>query len=210
MDLGLRHKTALVCGASRGLGRAVAERLLAEGASVATVSRNPPAAALAGAIPFQADLATAQGCAFAFTSAVKALGRVDCVLLNAGGPPAGSSLAMTDEQWLLSFQQNFLSAVRLCRLVVPEMTERRYGRIVAITSVSALEPLDNLALSNAFRPAVHGYLKTLSREVADSGITVNSVAPGYTDTERVRELIPSDRIPAFVEKLAMKRMVTPA
>jgi 3-oxoacyl-[acyl-carrier protein] reductase len=209
VNLGLSDKRALVCGGSKGIGRAVAERLVAEGARVVTVSRNPPAVPVVGATPIEADLASAHGCRAAFDGAKKTLGGVDLLLVNAGGPPSGPTLSFDDDAWLKAFTTTLLSAVRICRMAAPEMAERRFGRIVAITSVSALEPIDGLVLSNALRPAVHGFLKTLSRDLAPTGVTVNVVAPGYTATSRLRELIPDERMPQFTSGLAMKRLIDP-
>jgi len=210
MDLELKDRRALVGGGSRGIGRAVAERLVIEGARVVIVSRSAPSLPLSGAEHVAADLATADGCAAAWTAAEKSLGGVDLLLINAGGPPTGPTLFFGDAAWEEAFQRNFLSAVRLCRLAVPDMIERGFGRIVAITSISALEPIDGLVLSNAMRPAVHGFLKTLAREVAPHGVTVNAIAPGYTATERMKEVVPAERLPALIAGLPMKRMVEPA
>lgn len=204
---------ALVCGASKGIGRAVAERLLAEGARVVAVARTDrgiPEHSGRRAVFVQADLATAEGCEAAASAAEAALGRVELLFLNAGGPPNGAPLSFDDESWRRAFDLNLLSAVRLCRRLVPSMVEHGFGRIVALTSVSAREAMDGLVLSNAMRPAVHGFLKTLSRDIARHGVTCNAIAPGFTATDRVKELIPDERLPAFLEGLPRKRMVEPA
>lgn len=209
----LENRRALVLGASKGIGRAVAERLLAEGVRVVAAARTDRGPITSGgrqALFVTADVSTAAGCEAAAAAAEGALGGVDLLFLNAGGPSTGPALSFGDDTWMEAFATNVLCAVRLCRRLVPAMQERGFGRVVALTSVSAVEPLDGLVLSNALRPAVHGFLKTLSREVAASGVTVNAVAPGFTATDRVRELIPSDRLPAFLETLPAKRMVEPA
>jgi 3-oxoacyl-[acyl-carrier protein] reductase len=209
VDLGLVDKRALVCGGSRGIGRAVAERLRAEGARVVAVSRTAPSEPLDGVTHVEADLSTAHGCRLAVEGARRTMGGIDLLLVNAGGPPSGAALTFDDDAWLMAFTTTLLSAVRVCRIAAPEMAERGFGRIVAITSVSALEPIDGLVLSNALRPAVHGFLKTLSRDLAPAGVTVNVVAPGYTATSRLKELIPEEKMPPFTAGLAMKRLVNP-
>lgn len=212
MNPDLSGRGALVCGASKGIGRAIALRLLAEGANVCAVARTERGELRAGertATFIAADLATPEGCRSAFQEATRILGDIDLLLLNTGGPPNGPILGFDDERWMDAVQTNLLSVVRLCRLVAPGMRARGFGRIVAITSFSAIEPLDGLALSNTLRPAVHGFLKSLSREIAVDGVTCNAVAPGFTDTDRVRELIPADRLPSFLDGLLMKRMVSP-
>lgn len=213
MGYDLQGRGALVCGASKGIGRAVAERLLEEGARVLAVARTDrgvPEHSGRRAAFLAADLSTAAGCEAAATTAEALLGRVELLFLNAGGPPSGAPLSFDDEAWRRSFELNLLCAVRLCRRLVPSMMKHGFGRIVALTSVSAREAMDGLVLSNAMRPAVHGYLKTLSREVACHGVTCNAIAPGFTATDRVKELIPDERLPGFLEGLPRRKMVEPA
>lgn len=210
MDLQLSGKNALVCGGSKGIGRAIAARLVSEGASVVTVSRKTPPQPIAGATQILHDLSSSAGCEAAYAEALAVMGGIDLLLLNAGGPPAGPALEMTDQQWRNAFELTLMSSVRLSRLALPSMKTRGFGRIVAITSISALEPLPNLALSNALRPAVHGFLKTLANETVSTGVTVNAVAPGYTETERLKELIPAEKMTAFISALPMKRLIDPA
>lgn len=199
MELGLRGKSALVCGASAGIGKAVAEALAAEGVDLLLVARrsellSPLCEALRNrhgvrAEFVAADLSSLEGCEAALSESHRLFGGVDILVANAGGPPAGGFEASTSEEALkAAWELTFLSAVRLVRGVLPAMREKRWGRIVAITSVSVFEPIPGLALSNAYRPALTGLLKTLSDEVAHEGITVNSVCPGYTDTERMASL----------------------
>lgn len=199
MELCLKGKVALVAGSSAGIGRAVAEALAAEGADLFLVARRAEVlevacAELSGRWGVRtafaaADLATLEGCEGALLALGKAFGGADMLVANAGGPPAGGfEQASTEESLRRGWELTFLSSVRLVRGVLPHMRARRWGRIVAITSVSVFEPIGGLALSNAYRPAVTGLLKTLSDEVASEGITVNTVCPGYTDTERLAEL----------------------
>ncbi len=199
MDFGLRGKAALVAGASSGLGRASAEALAAEGADLFLVARR--AAVLEEACATlrarhgvraewaAADLATAEGCEAALARLGEAYGGAHILVANAGGPPPGGfDEAAGEENLRRGWNLTFLSAARLIRGVLPEMRRRRWGRIVALTSVSAHEPIAGLALSNAYRPALTGLCKTLASEVASLGITVNTVCPGYTTTERLEEL----------------------
>ncbi len=204
---------ALVCGASKGIGRAVAERLLADGARVVAVARTdrgPITSAGRTASFVAADLSTAAGCETAAAAAERAMDGVDLLFVNAGGPPSGALLGFDDESWSAAFALNVLPVIRLCRRLAPAMRDRGFGRIVALTSVSAIEPLDGLVLSNALRPAVHGYIKTLSRELAPCGVTCNVVAPGFTATDRVKELIPESKMPEFLAGLPRRRMVDPS
>jgi 3-oxoacyl-[acyl-carrier protein] reductase len=192
MDLGLRNKRALVTGASRGLGKAIAAALRQEGAAVAICSRDPArieaAATDIGAFGLTGDL-SAPGAAEDIVRWGNArLGGIDILVANTGGPPAGTFAAVTDEAWRDAFAGLWMSTVQLIRLCLPGMRERRWGRIMIVTSISAHEPLPNLMISNALRPGLHGLVNALSREIAGEGITVNALMPGYTLTERIREL----------------------
>lgn len=198
MDLGLKGRVALVTGSSAGIGKAVAEALASEGADLLLCARRGQlleelASALrhscaVRAETVSADLSTDFGCAAVLEKLGETFGGADILVANAGGPPSGGSLALTDEALDLAHRLTFLASARLARGVLPRMRERRWGRIVAITSISVFEPLPNLALSNIYRSALTGFLKTLASEVASEGITVNSICPGYTDTGRLREL----------------------
>jgi 3-oxoacyl-[acyl-carrier protein] reductase len=193
VDLGLSGKIVLVCGASRGIGFAAAQRFADAGAQVVLVSRS--AESLAGAAArlaptgatirtLAADLATAEGIA-AVTSAVPA---VDVLVTNTGGPPTGPALEHSWDAWTSAGSLLLRSAVELTRAYVPGMRLRRWGRVVGITSMAVKQPVPSLVLSNAYRAAVTGYFRTLADEVAADGVTVNTVLPGYTETERLEEL----------------------
>jgi len=194
VNLGLDDKVALVCGASRGLGRAIAEELAAEGASLAVCSRDrerlEAAAAELGpevlAVP--ADLAVPGEPTRVVEATLQRLGRLDVLVANTGGPPAGTHETLSLDDWDRATALLLRSTVELATAALPAMKERRWGRILAVTSVAVKQPVDNLILSNSLRAAVTGFAKTLAREVAPHGITVNTILPGYTATERVTEL----------------------
>jgi 3-oxoacyl-[acyl-carrier protein] reductase len=192
MDFGLTDKRALVTGASQGLGRAVAAALREEGAAVAICSRD--AARLAtvakdiGAVAVAGDLSAPEGPNDILREANARLGGIDILVVNTGGPPAGAFETISDAAWRQAFDGLWMSAVQLIRGCLPGMRQRRFGRIMIVTSVSADEPLPNLMISNALRPGLHGLVNALSREVAADGITVNALMPGYTMTERIRSL----------------------
>jgi 3-oxoacyl-[acyl-carrier protein] reductase len=192
MDFGLKNKRALVTGASRGLGKAIAHALRMEGAAVAICARNPErietAASEIGAIGLTGDLSAAGAAEDVLRQATDRLGGIDILVVNTGGPPAGTFDAITDDAWRRAFDGLWMSTVQLIRGCLPGMRERRWGRIMIVTSISASEPLPSLMLSNALRPGLHGLVNALSREVAGDGITVNAIMPGYTLTERLREL----------------------
>lgn len=198
MDLGLRDKVALVAASSRGLGRAVAEELAREGASLVLCARAAQALdETADAIRREsgvrvttvaADLAEPAGVGDVVHAALRDMGRVDVLVTNAGGPPAGPFEAHTPADWLHAVRTNLDSVVNLVRLVLPGMKERRWGRIVNITSIAVKQPVDNLILSNSVRSAVTGFARTLANEVASFNVTVNNVMPGYTATDRVTAL----------------------
>ena len=198
MDLGLRNRVAIVAAASRGLGFACARELAREGARVFLCSRQAAAAGDAAQKIHQETGADVAGFACDVTNDmdvqefVKLVrergGRIDICVTNAGGPPA-KVFADTDlDLFRKAFELNALSAIRLAMLVLPVMLERKWGRIINITSISAKQPIDGLLLSTTVRAGLTGWAKTVSNEVAAQGVTVNNVAPGYTLTERQDEL----------------------
>ncbi len=205
MDLGLKDKVAAVAAASSGLGFAAALELAREGAKVALCSRDAARIEEAGkairvdpcvarhegdrVLGVAVDLSSADGPAAFLRAAQARFGRVDILVANNGGPPPGSPLAMDDAAWQSGFELTFLSATRLVKGVVDGMRERKWGRIIFITSVSVKQPIGDLAMSTAIRSAVAGYSKTLSDELAPHGITVNCLAPGSTLTERLESLL---------------------
>lgn len=198
MDLGLKGKRALVMAASRGLGFASARALAREGCDLVVCSRD------AGRInqaadtlrhdtgvrvhAIAADVSRSTDAAMLVEVTVAQMGGLDIVVHNAGGPPAGEFLNMTEEQWQKAFEQNLLSFVRVVTAAVPEMKRAGGGRIITIASSSIKQPIPNLVLSNALRAGVWGLAKTLSRELAPFGILVNVIAPGRIQTERIDEL----------------------
>jgi 3-oxoacyl-[acyl-carrier protein] reductase len=198
MELGLKGKRAIVMAASRGLGYASALGLAREGcqlivcsrdqarieAAAATITKETGAAVKA----LVADVSSASEATRLVDAAVSAYGGLEIVVHNAGGPPAGETLQMTEEQWQKAFEQNLLSFTRIVGAAAPEMKKAGYGRVVTIASSSIKQPIPNLALSNALRAGVWGIAKTLSRELAPQGILVNVIAPGRIDTERIAEL----------------------
>jgi 3-oxoacyl-[acyl-carrier protein] reductase len=197
MDLGLRDRVALVGGSSRGLGRAVAEELAEEGAAVVLCARREEALREAReavesrggrALAVAADLSTQEGIARVVDAALGEFGRVDVLVNNTGGPPSGPFESHSPEGWEAAYRLLLASAVSLTRAVLPGMKERRWGRIINVTSIAVKQPVENLILSNSLRAGVTGFARTLANEVASCGITVNSVLPGYTRTERVEEL----------------------
>ncbi len=193
MNLEMNDRRALVTGASRGIGAAIARALATEGAAVTAVARNLARLnALASAHPSGAGSIVARACDLGDESAIDALGdvlaHVDILVINTGGPPPGPVVATSDAAWKAQFESMFLSAIRLTRLALPGMRERRFGRIIAVVSSGVLQPIPNLGISNAVRLAVVGWAKTLAGEVAADGITVNCIAPGRIATDRIAEL----------------------
>ena len=193
MDLGLAGKRALVTAASKGLGRAVAEGLTAEGCVVCISSRDPAAiAATARAIgpnvkAMAADVADERQSAELFEWAVAEMGGLEILINNTGGPPTGGVLEVPDAEWRRAFDSIFMSALRLSRLAIPVMRRGGGGSIVNLASLSAKQPIDGIALSNAFRPALIGMSKTLAREAAPE-VRVNSIATEHILTDRIKEV----------------------
>jgi 3-oxoacyl-[acyl-carrier protein] reductase len=197
VDFGLSGKVALVAASSRGLGRAVAEDLAREGAHLIVCARGASelektAADLrsrgAQVEAIAADLSTEEGVQSVVSAGLNRFGRVDVLVTNAGGPPSGPFESHDLSAWRSALRVNLESVIFLTRAVLPGMKERRWGRIVNITSIAVKQPVDGLILSNSVRSAVTGLARTLANEVASFGITVNNVLPGYTRTERVLEL----------------------
>jgi 3-oxoacyl-[acyl-carrier protein] reductase len=198
MDLGLTNKVALVVAASTGLGRAVAKELATEGASVVVCSRDTEritktAAEIADAtgahvLAVTADVSVPTDIQRLVESVLARFGRIDILVTNGGGPPAGKFESLTTEQWEAATNLILFGAIELARQVLPGMRERRWGRILNITSICVKQPVDNLVLSNSLRAGLTGFARTLANEVAADGITVNNILPGYTRTERVEEL----------------------
>ena len=199
MDTGLEDKAALVGGASRGIGRAIALALAREGATVALCARNQETLDKArdeirnetGAtvLSLICDMSRQEDIKAAVAAAADAFGRLDIVVNNAGGPPMGAFDTLDDTYWQHAIDQNLLSAVRTTREALPHLRRSASGRIINITSVAVKQPIDGLMLSNATRLAVIGWAKTLSRELAPNGITVNNICPGNIATERLISLI---------------------
>jgi 3-oxoacyl-[acyl-carrier protein] reductase len=199
MDLGLKGKIALVAASSKGLGRASAEAIAQEGARVTICARNEATlltardeiAAATGAeiLAVVTDMTRAENIENVVQQTVDHFGGLHILVCNAGGPPAGYFPEFDDAQWQSAFNRAMMSAVRLIRAALPHMQRAKWGRIVNITSLSVKEPLDNLILSNSIRAAVHGLAKTLARQVGRDGITINNVMPGYTQTDRVNQLV---------------------
>ncbi|HVQ37777.1 MAG TPA: SDR family oxidoreductase [Pyrinomonadaceae bacterium] len=229
MDLGLTGKVALVAASSRGLGRAVAEELAAEGASLVLCARNEEALAAtreaivketgARVVIVTADVAVAGDAKRVVDAGIEAFGQIDILITNAGGPPAGTFESITTEQWEAAVRLTLYSVIELTRQVLPGMKERGWGRILNITSIAVKQPVENLMLSNSLRAGVTGFARTLANEVAASGITVNNILPGYTRTERVEELAlmmaekqgisPADFKGKWEREIPMKRLGEP-
>ncbi len=211
MDLGLRGRTALVAASSKGLGRAVAEALGAEGANLVLCARGEgalreTAEAIRGAtgvrvVDVVADVSDPADVARVVAAAEEAFGGVDVLVTNSGGPPAGPFESHSPDAWHAATRGLLDSVVNLTRAVLPGMKARRWGRIVNVTSIAVKQPVDGLILSNSLRAAVTGFARTLANEVAPFGITVNNVMPGYTATQRVEDL---------AQKNASLRGTTPA
>jgi 3-oxoacyl-[acyl-carrier protein] reductase len=198
VNLGLRGKVALVAAASRGLGRAVADELAAEGCDLIICARDPVALTRAAeeiskatgvrVLALPADVADPTAVERLVRQGIEEYGRIDILVTNAGGPPAGPFEALTPEMWEAATKLTLGSTVALTRAVLPGMKTRRWGRIINITSIAVKQPVDALMLSNSLRAAVTGFARTLANEVGSFGVTVNNALPGYTRTERVEQL----------------------
>jgi 3-oxoacyl-[acyl-carrier protein] reductase len=213
VDLGLKGRTALVTGASSGLGLATAGALAAEGANVSMFARRRDLlereADRIGALAVRGDVSIPKDLERAVEPTVKAFGGVDVLVWNSGGPTPGPATAITPETLEHAVEILFMPAVRLLHLCLPHLEASEGGRIVAITSLAAKEPTDHLALSNAVRPGLTGWMKTLARELGPQGITVNCVAPGRIATARLDELYPDGPSEADLNEIPLRRWGDP-
>jgi len=218
MDLGIEGRRAAVAAGSAGLGFASAQALAEAGVRVALCGRDAgrveeAAARLPGeAIPLVADVGSAEGATAFVAAAREALGGIDILVPNAGGPPPGNFASTPTEAYPEALALNLLSVVAMCKEAVPAMQAQGFGRVVAITSIAVRQPIPFLILSNTARAGATGFLKTLAREVAPDGVTVNSVLPGVHDTGRVRALYGGDaeRAAAMAREVPVGRLGDPA
>ena len=213
MDLHLDGRTAIVCGASAGIGLGIAEALAEEGANVVMLARSREPlereAARLGGLAVQGDVTVDDDLVRVVDAAVEELGGIDILVNNSGGPPRTPTVGLTREQVESAVRLLLVSVVRLTGLCLPHLECSQAGRIVNITSSTVRETTDNLALSNAVRPGVIGWAKSLSRELGPRGITVNSIAPGRIDTERIREVYPDGPTEADLQAIPLRRLGTP-
>jgi len=194
MDLGIRNRVAMVAAASKGLGRAIAEALAAEGCRLSICARSmetlePVRAALGdNALAVACDVSSAGDLQNWYDETIERFGQVDILVTNTGGPPAAPFLKLTEEQWESGIESTLMNVVRLCRLVLPAMQERKWGRIVHLTSFVAKQPLELLTVSSTLRAGISALTKTLSDQVARDGVLVNAVLPGHFLTDRQKHL----------------------
>lgn len=212
MDFSLDGRTAIVCGASAGIGLGIAEALSESGANVAMFARRPDVlereAVRLGGLAVRGDVTVPGDLERLVSTTVEAFGGVDILVNNSGGPPRTTALEMDEESIESAVQLLLVSAVRLTALCLPHLEQSAHGRIVNVTSSTVREPTDRLALSNAVRPGVVGWAKTLARELGPKGITVNSIAPGRIDTDRIREVYPDGPTEADLATIPLRRLGT--
>jgi 3-oxoacyl-[acyl-carrier protein] reductase len=214
MDLGLRGRTAIVCGASSGLGLAAAEALAAEDANVTMFARRRDELELEanrlGALAVRGDVTNGTDLERLVDRTLQAFGGIDIVVWNSGGPPAGTASSVTDDGLEEAFDLLLRPAVQLILGCLPHLRQSEAGRVICITSGAVKEPASNLALSNAFRPGLTGWAKSLANELGPEGITVNCVAPGSVDTPRMTALYGSGGPPPErLEQIPLRRLGRP-
>ena len=213
MDLGLNGRTALVCGASSGLGLGTAEALVEEGANVTMFARRRDViereAERLGALSVRGDVTSPSDLQRVVDRTLEAFGGIDILVWNSGGPPPGPATAVTAESLDQAVELLFAPAVRLVELCLPHLERSDGGRILLLTSSTVKEPTDNLALSNAVRPGLTGWAKSLARELGPRGITVNCVAPGRIDTARLAQLYPEGPSEEDMRAIPVGRWGTP-
>ena len=213
MDLGLKGRTALVTGASSGLGLATAESLAAEGANVTMFARRRDLvqreAERIGALAVRGDVTSPRDLDTAVRRTVEAFGGLDILVWNGGGPPPGTALQLTPEALEDAIDLLLMPPVRLVGLCLPHLVQSQAGRIIFFTSLAEKEPADHLALTNAVRPGLTGWAKSLSRELGPQGITVNCLAPGRIETARLAELYPDGATESDLAGIPLGRWGTP-
>jgi len=213
MDLGLKGRTAIVTGASSGLGLATAESLAGEGANVTMLARRRDLlereADRIGALAVRGDVTNPRDLEAVVRRTVEAFGGIDILVWNSGGPPPGTALDVTPEGIEDAVELLLIPAVRLVELCIPHLVQSPAGRILLFTSIAVKEPADNLALSNAVRPGVTAWAKSLSRELGPQGITVNCVAPGRIETARLEQLYPEGPSEADLKAIPLGRGGSP-
>jgi 3-oxoacyl-[acyl-carrier protein] reductase len=214
MDLGIAGRRAAIAASSAGLGFAAARALADDGVRVAICGRDAERLASAseqieGAVALPADVSTPEGATAFVEQATEALGGLDILVANAGGPPAGNFAATSFDAYRPALEQNLLATVAMCTAAVPGMSAQGWGRIVAITSISVRQPMGNLILSNTARAGVTGFLKTLATEIAPTGVTVNSVQPGTHATDRMRQLNPGGDLSGVAANIPVRQVGRP-
>ena len=212
MDLGLSGRTAIVCGASSGIGLGIAESLAGEGANVAMFARRPELleqeAKRIGGLSVAGDVTSRDDLERLVTTTVDAYGGIDILVNNSGGPPRSTAAELDAEKVEAAVALLLVSVVRLTGLCLPYLERSPAGRIVNVTSTTVREPIDDLALSNAIRPGVVGWAKSLARELGPKGITVNCLAPGSIDTDRIREVYPDGPSEDDLAAIPLRRLGT--
>jgi 3-oxoacyl-[acyl-carrier protein] reductase len=188
MNFELQNRVAMVAAASKGLGRAVAEALAAEGCRVSTCSRSLSPSKSDTSLTVSCDVSKPEDLQRWVDETIAHFGQVDILVTNTGGPPAAPFMKLTDEQWAGGIESTLMNVVRLCRLVIPDMQKRQWGRIVHITSLVAKQPTELLTVSSTLRAGISGLTKTLADQVAKDGILVNAVLPGHFMTDRQKQL----------------------
>jgi 3-oxoacyl-[acyl-carrier protein] reductase len=212
MDLGLSGRTAIVCGASSGIGLGIAESLAGEGANVVMFARRlellEQEARRIGGLPVAGDVTSRDDLERVVRTTVGAYGGIDILVNNSGGPPRSTAAELDADKVEAAVALLLVSVVRLTGLCLPYLERSSAGRIVNVTSSTVREPIDNLALSNAIRPGVVGWAKSLARELGPRGITVNCLAPGRIDTDRIREVYPDGPSEDDLAAIPLRRLGT--
>jgi 3-oxoacyl-[acyl-carrier protein] reductase len=212
MDLGLANRTAIVCGASSGIGLGIAESLADEGANVVMFARRrellEQQAERIGGHAVPGDVTKAEDLERLVSTAVDTYGRIDILVNNSGGPARSTAAELDAAKVEAAVELLLVSIVRLTGLCLPHLERSPAGRVVTVTSSSVREPIDNLALSNSIRPGIAGWSKSLARELGPKGITVNCIAPGRIDTDRVREVYPDGPTAEDLATIPLRRLGT--